>query len=131
MTGGPQGEATPRPKRKTWKDRRCGHGNPPAFRITLDMIHCNVPGCWAEVVRSCGFVTKAEHDALIAAERQGLLEALRKLSVALKESAQRLHSALGAADWSLHAGDFDTCDQQPCTATRAALAEAEKGESRG
>jgi hypothetical protein len=42
-------------KRKTWKDRRCHHGNKPTVRIVYDFIHCDHPKCWAEVLARVGF----------------------------------------------------------------------------
>ena len=42
-------------KRKTWKDRRCHHGNKPTVRIIYDFIHCDHPKCWDEVLANVGF----------------------------------------------------------------------------
>lgn len=51
-------------KRKTWKDRRCGHGNLPVMRIQYDLIHCERPECWKQALRSCGMVSVRDREGL-------------------------------------------------------------------
>jgi hypothetical protein len=68
-----------KPKRKTWHDRRCGHGNKPVTRIQYDMIHCDEPECRRQVLRSLGFVSVKDMRALIEAVG---VEALRDAPIA-------------------------------------------------
>lgn len=50
-----------REKRKTWKDRNCGHGKPD-WRMTLEIISCKEPGCFEEKLAHLGWrpMTEAE-----------------------------------------------------------------------
>jgi len=48
-------------KRKTWKDRDCGHGKP-EYRMTLDIVMCSEPNCYDEKLAKMGLrrMTKDE-----------------------------------------------------------------------
>jgi hypothetical protein len=66
-----------KPKRKTWRDRRCFHGKAPDYRVQLDLAHCKRPGCLDAVLAKVGLqrIPAAEKtgdrqaDALIAEGR--------------------------------------------------------------
>ena len=66
-------------KRKTWRDRRCHHGRPPQTRIIYDVIHCEEPGCWREVLASAGLqrIDKKREEA-----QHQIVDALQELVAA-------------------------------------------------
>lgn len=68
-------------KRKTWRDRKCRHGNLATTRCQYDFIHCDRPGCWDETLRRVGFV-----------RRTPLLDFAPELLDALKETVAALEA---------------------------------------
>lgn len=101
-----------RPKRKTWKDRRCHHRNPPQTRIVYDFIHCDEPGCWREVLAACG-LQKIDKDRDEAHQRAA--EALRDLENLAAEAMREANRG---------GGEFEI--EAELAEARAALAELDK-----
>lgn len=53
-------------KRKTWRDRKCGHGNRVEWRTQLDIVTCVEPGCFDLAFARLGYVPGPE---LLAARK--------------------------------------------------------------
>ena len=89
-------EPTVKPKRKTWRDRRCAHGNTPEWRAEYDIVTCNEPGCFDLAGKRLGLqsIPKAPDPRLALYEE--MRDAVNVLVAAL-EMIQDHHGSAGTA----------------------------------